>query len=969
VGSWAYSRAIVIVLGLFFIGTLGLDQEAFAATITSTQSGDWNAGSTWVGGSVPLSTDDVVIAGPHTVNLNAASGTVSVLSLNVIGTLNVADTTLEITTNVGPGLANEFEVRTSQGRLNLNSGAFVSTTDPDADLEVFNGGRVNVNDGSSLTISDVILVQNDGYVFNDCLGPIVVGSSITSQFGFYEQFGTLNGLSPPLPTNQAPLIVTFLPNSYYLPGECPDETGTIVIVKDTVPDDPADFAFTGDLNTFSLDDDADPTLSNTATFADIAIGQYDVTESLSGTHTLTGLVCDDGNSTVDLNTRTATINLEADETVTCTFTNTPTPPGTGTIVIVKDTVPDDPADFAFTGDLNTFSLDDDADPTLSNTATFADIAIGQYDVTESLSGTHTLTGLVCDDGNSTVDLNTRTATINLEADETVTCTFTNTPTPPGTGTITVIKDAQPEINANFDYTIHRDSLGFTNISFSLCDDSACTDPDETSDTFTVPASQFQYGISENNGPDGYSVTTAVCTSPQVIGDVIQGNNIHITVGAGEDWTCTFTNDFSSIIDCEGNEIIPPFFGGGDFLLGLLVPDMYRAYGGVSEEPCADVSIAKTSSPTSIEEFDDFTYFITVTNNGPDTAFDVSVFDSFPDEIDNIIDFPAFCFDIGGNNLSCDLGNLAPGQVVQFAVEVEHDGGENKFTNTACVSTDSEDPDSSNNCDDAETSIIFVCDPQEEEGGCPSRHEANPYPRPNLGDRKHGAGHDNGFCLDGVHCVDVRNLLTHFPEVAVEQGTLHTFSLIVDCQRGSLTCNHVTLGGAIPGTDYYDMQWMVLLDRNPRTGEWGQTIVNEHGEIGDTVTSVLEDVNQTFLEVDITLVVTVPGSFGTPDGVGVPHENNRHIRVVVWDNQGGVSNYIFNDGIFVQDIYAYPQVETSFEAPLEYDKLCLNQDEKKRYTCAFDKVRDWTIRQAEDKLKQLYDEKGKDMDSYAESEQY
>ena len=35
--------------------------------------------------------------------------------------------------------------------------------------------------------------------------------------------------------------------------------GTIVIKKDTVPDGPADFSFSGDLGDFSLDDDADPT--------------------------------------------------------------------------------------------------------------------------------------------------------------------------------------------------------------------------------------------------------------------------------------------------------------------------------------------------------------------------------------------------------------------------------------------------------------------------------------------------------------------------------------------------------------------------------------------------------------------------------------------------------------------------------------------------------------------------------------
>ena len=57
-------------------------------------------------------------------------------------------------------------------------------------------------------------------------------------------------------------------------------------------------------------------------------------------------------------------DLAAGEVVTCTFTNRKR----GQIVAVKNAVPDDPQDFAFTagGGLSpsAFSLDDDADGTL-----------------------------------------------------------------------------------------------------------------------------------------------------------------------------------------------------------------------------------------------------------------------------------------------------------------------------------------------------------------------------------------------------------------------------------------------------------------------------------------------------------------------------------------------------------------------------------------------------------------------------
>lgn len=101
--------------------------------------------------------------------------------------------------------------------------------------------------------------------------------------------------------------------------------GTIVIVKDAVPNDAQDFEFNRSFGAnFFLDDDSDGTLPNTATFSGITAGSYTVTElGPPAGWTLTGLVCNDpdNGSAVNLGTRTATIDLDAGETVTCTFTN------------------------------------------------------------------------------------------------------------------------------------------------------------------------------------------------------------------------------------------------------------------------------------------------------------------------------------------------------------------------------------------------------------------------------------------------------------------------------------------------------------------------------------------------------------------------------------------------------------------------------------------------------------------------
>jgi uncharacterized repeat protein (TIGR01451 family) len=70
-------------------------------------------------------------------------------------------------------------------------------------------------------------------------------------------------------------------------------------------------------------------------------------------------------------------------------------------------------------------------------------------------------------------------------------------------------------------------------------------------------------------------------------------------------------------------------------------------------PSADLSITKSVSPTTGQPGDTVTYTIVVTNNGPDTAFDVSVTDGWPS---TAIDFVS-CTETGGQG-SCGLSGGA-----------------------------------------------------------------------------------------------------------------------------------------------------------------------------------------------------------------------------------------------------------------------------------------------------------------------
>jgi hypothetical protein len=134
---------------------------------------------------------------------------------------------------------------------------------------------------------------------------------------------------------------------------------------------------------------------------------------------LTSFTCSDGSDP-------ASIALAAGETVTCTYTNT----ARGSIVIVKDTIPDDPEFFSFTTTSGPdtslppgFSLDDDG--VGDNFMEFTSLKPGSYTVAESQTEGWSLVDMSCDDGNSTGNVGDRKATVNLEPGETVTCKFKN----------------------------------------------------------------------------------------------------------------------------------------------------------------------------------------------------------------------------------------------------------------------------------------------------------------------------------------------------------------------------------------------------------------------------------------------------------------------------------------------------------------------------------------------------------------
>jgi hypothetical protein len=303
--------------------------------------------------------------------------------------------------------------------------------------------------------------------------------------------------------------------------------GTITIVKDSLPNDAQDFSFSGTcFSAFSLDDDADGTLSNIKGPDPHALGTCTVIEDLPpAPWNLTGLVCTDPDSqtTTSLGTRTATIDLDAGENVSCTFTNTKD----GTVTIVKDSVPNDPQDFSFTGGLGPFSLDDDADGTLLNTHGPITLTPGSYSVTEGAVGGWTLTGISCSgdlDAGNVDNLPTGTVTIDLDPGETQTCTFTN-----AQGSILIVKDSDPDDPQNFSFS---GDLG----AFSLDDDADGTLPN----TFPSNSPPGSYTVTEA-AVAGWDLTSIICSGDTDTGNGYGPTSVTIDLDAGESQVCTFLN--------------------------------------------------------------------------------------------------------------------------------------------------------------------------------------------------------------------------------------------------------------------------------------------------------------------------------------------------------------------------------------------------------------------------------------------
>jgi hypothetical protein len=140
---------------------------SIAATITSATSGDWGTTTTWAGGVVPTSSDDVVITNNHKINLSN-SRTINSLTIqnSSLGTSYLdIEPTGSITLNGNLTMTSSNTNRRSelivQGSVSvLGNISFTSTSNSFVVINIYEGGSFNlagtfINPNSGSILSDI----------------------------------------------------------------------------------------------------------------------------------------------------------------------------------------------------------------------------------------------------------------------------------------------------------------------------------------------------------------------------------------------------------------------------------------------------------------------------------------------------------------------------------------------------------------------------------------------------------------------------------------------------------------------------------------------------------------------------------------------------------------------------------------------------------------------------------------------
>ncbi len=320
------------------------------------------------------------------------------------------------------------------------------------------------------------------------------------------------------------------------------KSGSITIVKNAVANSLQDFAFTATgtgVSNFTLDDDngvvgADNTNSESKVFNNLGAGTYTFTETAVNGWYLDSINCPNITESQNLETRQVSLTITAGQNVTCTFENRQL----GQIKVTKQTDPNgDPTSFAIAaspsggvvGNASQNIVDD-------QTVTYV-VKHGTYAVNETVPAGWSMTSNTCSsmviDGNTPKD---------QQGIPTRTCLINNTKL----STLTIIKDAVP--NSAQDFIFSTTGTGLS--GFILDDDADAVRSNQQEFSGLMPGS---YSVTEQT-TTGWSLTGLACTGTGADYDT-DDNLLSVTLTAGQNITCTFTNtQLGSISGIKFNDL-------------------------------------------------------------------------------------------------------------------------------------------------------------------------------------------------------------------------------------------------------------------------------------------------------------------------------------------------------------------------------------------------------------------------------
>ncbi len=154
--------AVADLSGPFYMGAADADMSGL---IYSAASGNWNQGSTWLGGVVPSATDAVVILNSHTITVSDAENANN-LTINSGGTLNVtAGTNLTITGSSASGVT-----VSSGGTMSIGGGTVTLGPAGGSNCTFTSNGTLTISSGT-LNINGNLSIAS-GSTFNQTGGNI-----------------------------------------------------------------------------------------------------------------------------------------------------------------------------------------------------------------------------------------------------------------------------------------------------------------------------------------------------------------------------------------------------------------------------------------------------------------------------------------------------------------------------------------------------------------------------------------------------------------------------------------------------------------------------------------------------------------------------------------------------------------------------------------------------------------------------